>query len=139
MEQPELKLDSEMMCVCGDTASQHVDGCEQCFIPECGCKEFEEVEAEQEADADMPKCPQCGLVLKEIWDNSGWDGFEGPRNDEVVGYECSIHGQVDPRPEVDTDAVNETFMENGKEALMEEGMSADEAEASVREQVGIVD
>ena len=32
------------MCTCGDTEMQHVDGCEQCFIPECGCKEFEEKE-----------------------------------------------------------------------------------------------
>lgn len=87
MEQPELKLDTEMMCECGDTASQHVDGCEQCVVPECGCKEFSE--AEQEA------------------------------------------------PEPDADLINETFMEHGKEALMEQGMSEEEAEASVREQVGI--
>ena len=27
-------------CECGDMEMQHVDGCEQCCIPECGCKEF---------------------------------------------------------------------------------------------------
>lgn len=32
----------EKQCVCGDEESQHVDGVDQCFIPECGCKEFEE-------------------------------------------------------------------------------------------------
>lgn len=31
-------------CICGDTESQHIDNCEQCVIPECGCKEFEEDE-----------------------------------------------------------------------------------------------
>ena len=35
---------SGTMCVCGDTDEMHVDGQEQCFIPECGCKEFEEKE-----------------------------------------------------------------------------------------------
>jgi len=33
----------ERLCQCGDTEMQHVDGCEQCIIPECGCKEFEEI------------------------------------------------------------------------------------------------
>jgi hypothetical protein len=32
------------MCVCGDSSSYHVDGCEQCFIIDCGCREFEEEE-----------------------------------------------------------------------------------------------
>lgn len=31
------------MCSCGDTENVHVDNMEQCVIPECGCKEFEEV------------------------------------------------------------------------------------------------
>lgn len=31
----------KQMCVCGDTEDEHVDGCEQCIISECGCKEFE--------------------------------------------------------------------------------------------------
>lgn len=34
--------EEELICLCGDPESQHVDGCEQCFIPGCGCKEFEE-------------------------------------------------------------------------------------------------
>ena len=32
----------ELICTCGDTESQHVDNCEQCVVPECGCKEFED-------------------------------------------------------------------------------------------------
>lgn len=35
-------LNPEIKCTCGDTEEQHVDGCEQCVVPECGCKEFEE-------------------------------------------------------------------------------------------------
>lgn len=33
-------MNDDPMCECGDPSSQHVDGCEQCFIPECGCREF---------------------------------------------------------------------------------------------------
>lgn len=36
-------MDKDLMCECGDPSSQHVDGCEQCIIPECGCREFTEV------------------------------------------------------------------------------------------------
>lgn len=32
---------SEPMCVCGDPENVHIDGSEQCCIPECGCTEFE--------------------------------------------------------------------------------------------------
>jgi hypothetical protein len=39
---------ADEMCDCGETASQHVDGCEQCFIPDCGCKEFEPVAKDEE-------------------------------------------------------------------------------------------
>ncbi len=28
-------------CQCGHEESNHVDGFEKCYIPECGCKEFE--------------------------------------------------------------------------------------------------
>lgn len=38
----------DLMCECGDLNSQHVDGCEQCAVPECGCKEFTEVIEEDE-------------------------------------------------------------------------------------------
>lgn len=27
-------------CTCGDTAAEHIDGMEQCFVIGCGCKEF---------------------------------------------------------------------------------------------------
>lgn len=36
--------DDKIMCTCGDPSSMHVDGCEQCFNGDCGCKEFEEEE-----------------------------------------------------------------------------------------------
>jgi hypothetical protein len=32
----------EKICECGDSEKVHIDGCEQCCIPECGCKEFQE-------------------------------------------------------------------------------------------------
>lgn len=35
------------VCECGDLSSQHVDGCEQCVIPECGCKEFFNIDEEE--------------------------------------------------------------------------------------------
>lgn len=38
----------EVMCECGDWSSQHVDGCEQCAVSECGCREFTEVSEENE-------------------------------------------------------------------------------------------
>lgn len=42
MEEP-LKI-----CVCGDSEDMHVDGQEQCFHGECGCREFEEEETAEE-------------------------------------------------------------------------------------------
>lgn len=45
--------EKEKMCRCGDTESQHVDGCEQCVIHECGCKEFEEISCEKCNDSGM--------------------------------------------------------------------------------------
>lgn len=38
-----MNMIDDPMCECGDTSSQHVDGCEQCAVPECGCREFQEV------------------------------------------------------------------------------------------------
>lgn len=35
-----MEDDDKIFCECGDRASEHVDGCEQCFIPGCGCREF---------------------------------------------------------------------------------------------------
>lgn len=29
------------ICVCGDRAEYHIDGCEQCAVVDCGCKGFE--------------------------------------------------------------------------------------------------
>lgn len=37
-------MKKEIKCQCGDTEGEHIDGQEQCAIPECGCKEFEAVE-----------------------------------------------------------------------------------------------
>ncbi len=42
----------DKICVCGDPESMHVDGCEQCFNGDCGCKEFEEKEEKVEMDDD---------------------------------------------------------------------------------------
>lgn len=49
----------EELCTCGDTANQHIDGCEQCVIPGCGCKEFEEREP----------CDMCGALVCKCDDN----------------------------------------------------------------------
>lgn len=35
-------------CECGDTSDMHVDGCEQCFVIGCGCREFTFIEALEE-------------------------------------------------------------------------------------------
>lgn len=40
---------------------------------------------------DLPRCKECNQVMKEVWDNTGWDGYEGPRHDEVIGYEPCTH------------------------------------------------
>ena len=40
------------VCQCGDRESEHIDGCERCIIPECGCKEFTEPATEEEIKAD---------------------------------------------------------------------------------------
>jgi hypothetical protein len=46
-------LDMDKICVCGDREMEHVDAMEQCFIPECDCKEFEESEASEKANRDF--------------------------------------------------------------------------------------
>ncbi len=38
--------EEDPMCSCGDPSSMHVDGCEQCFNGDCGCREFEEKDSE---------------------------------------------------------------------------------------------
>lgn len=45
-------MDTENLCECEDRESEHVDGCEMCVIPECGCKEFQEPITEEEIKAD---------------------------------------------------------------------------------------
>lgn len=55
------------MCECGDASSLHVDGCEQCVIPECGCREFEEEATKEELAADREFSPeQQQLIDTEI-------------------------------------------------------------------------
>lgn len=35
-------------------------------------------------------CPDCGAELPPIYENQGWNGYDGPRVDEIVGYKnCS--------------------------------------------------
>jgi len=43
----------DKICICGDRESEHVDAMEQCFIPECGCKEFEESEVSEKANREF--------------------------------------------------------------------------------------
>lgn len=31
----------DIVCVCGDPASHHIDGEEQCVESDCGCRQFE--------------------------------------------------------------------------------------------------
>ncbi len=37
-----IKEAEDPMCTCGDRSSMHIDGCEQCFNGDCGCKVFED-------------------------------------------------------------------------------------------------
>lgn len=43
-------------CVCGHIEEQHIDNCEQCVIPNCGCREFESVGC---ANHNEPMCEEC--------------------------------------------------------------------------------
>lgn len=56
----------ELICECGDTESQHIDNCEQCVIPECGCKSF----VEESSDDVCEYCHGTGEVPKLMLDNS---------------------------------------------------------------------
>ena len=40
-------------------------------------------------------CPECGAVLKPIWENVGFEEPEGPSKMEVVGVECPDCGFKD--------------------------------------------
>lgn len=70
----DTNMEQEKICICGDTENQHVNNCEQCFIPECGCKEFEEQETQKEKCArgehnfiecdEWSKTCTCGAVEK---------------------------------------------------------------------------
>lgn len=31
-------------------------------------------------------CSECGQEKEPIYENQGWDGYFGPRFDEIVGY-----------------------------------------------------
>lgn len=37
--------------------------------------------------------PNCGRELQEVYENTGWDGYDGPRHDECH-YECPSHGRI---------------------------------------------
>lgn len=55
---------------------------------------------DEEIDLTQPKedveiCPRCGRPMKALWENNGWDGEEGPRMDEIVGYYCTACGYKD--------------------------------------------
>lgn len=38
----------DLDCECGDTQSNHVDAEDQCAVPDCGCKEFNQKLANEE-------------------------------------------------------------------------------------------
>jgi len=44
---------------------------------------------------DLPKCPICGRVVKEVWENNGYPPPD-PTHFEMVGYVCEVHGEVEP-------------------------------------------
>jgi hypothetical protein len=52
-------------CECGDLESEHVDGCERCFIPECGCREFTEEQTEDEKRADREFSAEQERIIAE--------------------------------------------------------------------------
>lgn len=54
----------DKLCECGDPESMHVDGCERCFIPECGCKEFQEEATEEEKKADREFSPEQERIIE---------------------------------------------------------------------------
>ncbi len=43
----------EKICTCGDTEMQHIDGCEQCVVSDCGCREFSEDEIDDAIEEAM--------------------------------------------------------------------------------------
>ena len=49
-----MTVEKELVCECGDLESHHIDGCEMCVVPGCGCKEFSEPVEEEEV------CEFCG-------------------------------------------------------------------------------
>jgi hypothetical protein len=36
----------------------------------------------------MEVCPECGAILKAVWENVGFEEPEGPSKNEIVGVEC---------------------------------------------------
>lgn len=43
---------------------------------------------------EPPVCPKCFSIMNPIWENNGWDGIEGPRMDEITGYQCLMCGET---------------------------------------------
>lgn len=56
----------DQLCECGDRESEHVDGCERCVIPECGCKEFQEPATEEEIKADREFSPAQQAIIERM-------------------------------------------------------------------------
>lgn len=40
------------------------------------------------------KCPNCGGDVRPVYENNGFEEPEGPRHDEIVGYECINCGRL---------------------------------------------
>lgn len=44
---------------------------------------------------ELPRCPKCGEIVEEIWENNGFNPPD-PTHCEAVGYKCEVHGEVEP-------------------------------------------
>lgn len=53
-------------CVCGHLESEHVDACEQCFIVDCGCRQFEEVTLDRAAEKKIISDYMRSLAMKSV-------------------------------------------------------------------------
>ncbi len=59
-------MEKELMCVCGDSEAMHVDGSEQCFVVDCGCREFVEACSHPNLEHDKngrEVCSDCGKTF----------------------------------------------------------------------------
>ena len=58
-------MKQDKICQCGEPASYHVEGCEQCIISDCECKEFVEILCDKCQDTGQIEI--MGGSEKEEW------------------------------------------------------------------------